>query len=381
MKTRIIFDANSLVLPKSGVGYFTHEFVQSLAEVGSEDLQLTGYYFNFLGKKKPLDLPSGQNINYLSTKFFPTKILNVLRRIGIQVPLEFFVPQKADVVLFPNFVSMPTLRKPLRVLTVHDLGFVDHPEFVSAKNGAFLRKWVPRSLQHADIVITISQFSKRRLMQEYGVPEQKIHVVAIPPVKRAAADDKIIKKYKLSSGYLLFVGNIEPRKNIIGLLRAYENLPTELQNNFPLVLAGGKGWNDDEIVAQFELLKNKGLQIVQTGYVTDQEKAALYENATVCVLPSHYEGFGMPILEAMSYGKPVLCSDIPVFHEVADEAGLFFDQNNPKDIAAVISKVLGSSELRKKLSLASKHRIAAYKTWQDVAGDFIELINQKLADK
>lgn len=380
MKTRIIFDANSLVLPKSGVGYFTHEFVQALADVGSNDLQLTGHYFNFLGKKKPLDLPSGQNINYLSTKFFPTKILNVLRRIGIQVPLDFFVPQKADVVVFPNFVSMPTLRKPLRVLTVHDLGFIDHPEFVSAKNGAFLRKWVPRSLQHADIVITISQFSKLRLMQEYDVPEQKIHVVAIPPVKHAVVDNKIIKKYKLG-GYLLFVGNIEPRKNILGLLHAYENLSPELQHKFPLVLAGGKGWNDEEIIAHLKVLKDKGLQIVQTGYVTDQEKAALYENATLCVLPSHYEGFGMPILEAMSYGKPVVCSDIPVFHEVADEAGLFFDQNNPKDIAAVISKVLGSSELRKKLGLASEHRIATYKTWRNVATDFIELINQKLAKK
>lgn len=379
MKIKIIFDANSLVLPKSGVGYFTHGFVQALADAYPDEVELTGHYFNFLGKKQPTGLPREANITYRSTRFFPTKILNLMRRAGLQLPLEAFIHQKSDVVLFPNFVSLPTLRHPCKIVAVHDLSFIDSPEYVSDRNGSFLKKWVPYSVQHADMVITISDFTRSRLMEEYKVPEEKIHVVAIPPVAPAEiVDDAILARHGIDGGYLLFVGNIEPRKNILGLLKAYEKLDPKLSRQYSLVLVGGKGWNDDETLQYLGALVAKGLRIIQTGYVTDAERAALYKKATICIQPSHYEGFGMPILEAMSYGKPVICSNLAVFHEVAGNAALFFDKDSTDEFAASITTVLKDPAKRKAMSSASMQRIASYKTWRMVADDFMLSLKHKL---
>ncbi len=378
MKVKIIFDANPLVLPKSGVGHFTHELVQSLAVAHPEEVALTGHYFNFLGAKKPAGLPHALNIEYRTTRLFPTKLLNLLRRFGLQLPLEFFIRQKADVVLFTNYGSLPTLRKPLRMVVVHDLGFVDCPQFIAAGNRSFLRKWVPYSIRHSDVILTISEFTKQRIAQEYGVPEGRIHVVPIPPGKMPEPDDKVIGRLGLSGGYMLFVGTIEPRKNILGLVEAYDRLPAELSKRFPLVLAGGKGWNDETTLARIEELRAKGLRIIQTGYVSNRERTALFRHATLCVQPSHYEGFGMPILEAMAEGKPVICSDLAVFHEVAGDVGVFFDQNDPDSIAAAMTRVLKDPELQQKMGKAGKDRVASYKTWASIADDLYELIARML---
>ena len=375
-KLNIVFDANPLIHTKSGVGYFTHGIIEAIAEAGRDTIHLTGFYSNFLGRKQIADLPERPNISYKELRYFPTKIVNGLRRFGIQLPLDVFVPQKADIAFFPNFITVPTIRKTLRTVVVHDLSFVDCPEYVAARNGSFLRKWVPRYVKGADVVFTISEFTKQRIMDEYGVPKEKIYVLPIPPAPHAVADESILKKFDLERGYLLFVGNIEPRKNIIGLLGAYETFPTELAAAFPLVLVGGKGWNDQEIMDRLESIKQKGLPVIQTGYVTDEEKAALFKHATVFVQPSHYEGFGMPILEAMSYGRPVACSDIPVFHEVAGDAAVFFDQTNPDDMATVIAALLRDKNKQKLLSTASRKRVDGFMSWHDVAEDFLRIIQK-----
>lgn len=373
-KLKIIFDANPLLTNKSGVGYFTQELITQMAIHLDKKVSLKGYYFNFL-KRKNISLPAAPNVTYVESTFMPAKLLNATRRLGFQAPLELFTMQRSDVVLFPNFVSLPLVTDAVKVIAVHDLCFIDCPQYVSERNTAFLQRWVPRSVQTADIVLTISEFTKQRIIDVYDIKEEKIHVMPIPPQTPAAPDEKILQTYKLKkSKYLLFVGTIEPRKNIVGLLKAYDHLPQQIKPEYPLVLVGGKGWNDEEIIALIKDLSKKKLKIIQTGYVSDAEKAALYQSASAVVQPSHYEGFGMPILEAMSYGKPVLCSDIAVFHEVGGNAPLFFDKDNPSDMANVISKLLKDPKKIEMLSKKSRQRIREFTNWQSVIQNFYDRI-------
>lgn len=370
-KISILFDANSLLSAKSGVGYYTQGLIRSLAKSGGDSINITGHFFNFLGRKSPVSLPKAVNVNYIESRLIPGKIVNICRRIGFQLPYELFANKIADIVFFPNYATLPTIRKNKKAVAVHDLSFIDCPEFVSDKNRDFLQKWVPRSIKNSDLVITISEFTKSRIKEVYGVSDDKIHVTPIPPVDQVQPDTGIIEKYGLGEGFVLFVGTIEPRKNITGLLEAYSLLDDDIKHKWPLVLAGGKGWHDEKILERIETLKNAGLNIVQTGYITDAERSALYQGSSLCVLPSHYEGFGMPVLEAMSYGKAVALSDIPVLHEVAGDAGIYFNQNDPQSIADCIAKTLTTPGILKKYGELSNDRIASYPSWDAVAADLL----------
>lgn len=338
----IFFDANPLVKSnKSGVGYFTERLVRALSTTFPSDVRMHGHYFNFGNKYNAQVLPAGENIDYTSSKLLPERAVNLLRRAGVNLPLSVFYRGPIDIAIFPNFVSMPANKRIFSVVFVHDLSFVDHPEYVSSRNGSFLRKAVPRSIKRADLVVTISEFTKARIHERYQTPLEKIYVMYIPPVKTVKSDETILKRHKLNK-YLLFVGNLEPRKNIAGLLRGYANLPESIKKDIPLVLVGGKGWKDEEIMTLLDKLLVEGNNIIVTGYVSDEEKAALYSNATICIMPSNYEGFGMPILEAMQYSKPVICSDIDVFHEVAGNSARYFDKDNPQSLTDLLVELLSN---------------------------------------
>lgn len=372
---KVVFDANPLVRSKSGVGYLTHQLVQSLACVNPETIYV-GHYFNFLAKKHVNNLPAAANITYVRSLLFPSKFLGLLRKLGMQPPYNLFTKNSADIVLFTNFVSMPYTGNTPAVVAVYDLCFVDCPEFVADKNGAYLRRWVPPSINRADLVLTISNFTKSRLMEVYDVPESKIHVMPVPPIQKAIPAQGVVEKFELTGGYILFVGTIEPRKNILTLLYAYEKLDETLRAKYALVLVGGEGWKDDEIKKRIESLQHKNFKIIQTGYVSNEEKSALYEKASLYVQPSHYEGFGMPVLEAMSYGKPVLCSNISVFHEVAGDAAIFFDKDNPSALASILADLLTNPAKLTELSKKSTVKAKSFPNWNTVAQDLTKRINK-----
>lgn len=371
MKIKVLFDANPLVNgPMSGVGYYTHGLVKALAENFPEELEFTGHYFNFMGRKRTLDtLPNAPNIFYLESRILPGKLISICRRLGFQLPLELFIHKSSDVALFTNYVSLPTLTKTKRVIAVHDLGFYDCPQYVSEGNRRFLSRWVPKSLASADLVITISNFSKERIKKVFKVPEAKLYVMPIPLIHQAKPSTNTLARLGLKSGYILFVGTIEPRKNLISLLNAYKLMSQKDGSKLPLVLAGGKGWNDTEILKCISNMQDCGYKIIQTGYVTDTDRSVLYKNATVCVLPSHYEGFGMPVLEAMSYSKPIACSDIPVLREVGGKAAVYFDKDKPSSIAHSLESIISSPEEQRRRAMLSKRQADAFPSWKTVASE------------
>lgn len=369
-KQRALFDAGPMLgNQKTGVGYYVSHLMTSLQQTHADSLELTGYYFNFLnrhGDKTSADSQMG----FHKIKFMPGKLLSVCRRLGFQPFLEFFVRQKSDAIIFTNYVSLPQLRKRKTILVIYDLSFLDVPEFTQSANLAFLKRFCPPSIRRADTIITISEFTKERIKHYFPDIKADFVVTPIPPiseaVKKPSLSAQLAKQGVESGKYLLYLGTIEPRKNLETLVAAYEALDPAVRKNYSLVLAGGQGWKDEGILAAVANQQAKGANIILAGYVSEEEKTALYANAACFVLPSHYEGFGMPIFEAMQHDIPVAVSDIAVFHEVAGNAAVYFDKDSAEDMADKLADILRDKDLRNKLVRHGQNQLKTF-SWQENA--------------
>src|SRR4051812_43662314 len=184
-KMTILFDASPIAIAgKSGVGHYSTYLIQALADAYPDELRLVGHYYDFLGRKHPTSLPQASNIAYRPTKLFPGKVTNMLRRFGISIPFELLVRQRGDILLFPNFLTLPSLyRKPL-VVTIHDLCFLEHPEFVAGRNLQDLTKYVPQSISRSSLVLAVSRFTKLSVERAYEVPPERIVVTPVPPLEQ-----------------------------------------------------------------------------------------------------------------------------------------------------------------------------------------------------
>lgn len=344
---RILFDARPIVDKQmSGVGYYIEGLIRALAETYPDDIELVGFYFNFLNRKRKSGSVDEVNVQYKAIRFVPGKVLSLTRLVGWQPPIECFVNTRhIDVILWTNYISLPSLRKTPSADIVYDLGCFDAPKFLQQKNLQFLQKFLPSSIRRSRVLVTISNFTKQRIVHHFPAAPP-IVVTPIPPVvqnsMKAELSEALSKKGIKPGSYLLYIGTVEPRKNIAGLVEAYCLLDQKIRSQYALVLAGGKGWNDQEIIELIVQKQQQGFTIIQTGYISDEEKAALYKNARLFVLASHYEGFGMPILEAFQHKLPVALSNIDVFREVAGNAAWYFDKDYPADIAKTIQAALDS---------------------------------------
>ncbi|HEX8762195.1 MAG TPA: glycosyltransferase family 1 protein [Candidatus Saccharimonadales bacterium] len=378
---KIIFDASPLLGPKTGVAYYIERLVGQLARQYPNDIELVGFYYNFLGRNNTANLPCAPNIRYRPIRFIPSKIVYQLRRFGIELPLELLAKERADFALFGNFLGYPSLAKTPAAPVVHDLTYLDLPDYVATKNRNDLTRFVPEQIKRSRFVITVSEFSKQKITDQYNTDPNHILVTPIPPEPPKLLDEierlELLKKLGLSRPFLLFVGTVEPRKNIIALIDAYQQLPQNLQKHYTLVIAGRIGWNCDAEIARLQTARDQGLNVLHLGYVSNDERTALYQSAELFTTASHYEGFGMPVLEAMSFGLPCAVSDIPVFHEVASSSVLYFDQNNPKSIARTWQGILSDEKAWEKLADASTTQAGHFK-WEAVARSVYEYISREV---
>lgn len=369
MAKEVLFEAGPMLDPKkTGVGYYVDHLVSSLQSYNQTKINLTGYYFNFLNRHQKE--PKASTICFYKIWLVPGKILSACRRLGFQPFLELFIHGSYETIVFTNYVALPQLRKRKTILVVYDLGFLEVPEFTQEANLKYLRKFCPPSIRNADIIITISEFTKQRIMYHFPDLKAQIIVTPIPPAETKVTQVPLNSRLRSmgirEKGYILYLGTIEPRKNLEQLVEAYGRLNEKVHKDCALVLAGGKGWKDQEILRAVESAQMSNLDVIMTGYITDDEKAALYSNACCFILPSHYEGFGMSLLEAMQYKVPVLASNIPVFNEVAGGAAIYFDKDAAGDIASKISLVLNDPGLRKDLLTKSKMQLEKF-NWEENA--------------
>ena len=268
----------------------------------------------------------------------------------------------------PNFIA-PRIPVPT-VVTVHDVSFVKYPEFMPADRQAWLRRQIPRTLERACAVLTPTAHIRRELLRLWPATDPARVCVtyegvdarfdASPADPARVAD--LLSRYRLPRRFVLYMGTLEPRKNIQGLVRAFGLLKPALQKDFPLVLAGMPGWRKEHFAASLEDLRSRGV-LFEAGYVAHEDVPLLMKAAAVFCFPSLDEGFGLPPLEAAACGTPVVSSDRGALPEVMAGAAVYVDPGSPENIADGLSRVLEDSSLQRRLAAAGPRR-AAFFTWE-----------------
>lgn len=271
---------------------------------------------------------------------------NPLVRIPISFPY-MLLRDSIDVAHF-QYVAPPVCPCPTMV-TIHDISFEFFPEYFKPAERRRMKMLIPYSARKASHIITISEFSKRQMIETYGLAEDKISVTYLGVSNRFKQTrnpevlERILSRFKIRRPYLLGVGNIQPRKNLKRLIAVYARLLKEDQIDHELVLVGNPAWKSSEIK---HAMVDHGLQdrVHFTGYVTEDELVALYNLAHIFVYPSLYEGFGLPVLEAMACGTPVVTSNVSSIPEVAGDAALLVDPQSDSEIKNAIIKLVNNPE-------------------------------------
>jgi len=259
---------------------------------------------------------------------------------------------KIDLLCSPAYVGPLASNCPF-VITIHDLSFLYYPQSFRALNRTYLRLFTHLSVRRARRIVAVSESTKRDLIQCYSLSPDKVDVVynGVDPAFRPLPPGKIApfrKEANLPERFMLFVGTLEPRKNVVGLLEAYARLP---KGRPPLMLVGGKGWLYDEIFARVEALELTR-EVHFVGFVAAETLPLWYNAADLFVYPSLYEGFGLPALEAMACGTPVITSTASSLPEVVGDAARLVDPGDADGLAATMAHLLGSREQREQMQVA-----------------------------
>ncbi len=320
--------------------------------------------FKIFLKNKPVnDLPqfnehfvyevvSGERL--WSQIFLPAR-LNLRRDINV-----FFTPAHYA----PRLCPVPV------VVTIHDLSYFYYPEEFLKKDLYKLENWTKYSVQKARKIIAVSQNTRKDLIKFYQTPDNKIKVVYNGYEKRVQKSSKI-KTSKLPAFYILYVGTLQPRKNVSLLIRTFNKFRGR-NPQFKLVIVGRKGWLYKEM---FELVKQLKIEkdVIFTDYVSDAELIELYKNAFCFILPSLYEGFGIPVLEAMNYGCPVISSNVSSLPEIGGKACLYFNPKSEKELLNKMDEIKNDESLRQELIKKGKEQIKKF-SWQKCAQETLEII-------
>lgn len=377
---KILIEGSPTFGPRSGVGQYVAYLLKALAEVDTQN-QYTIFGFLFFGRPKPpQDIIGKNNIRYKFVRILPGRVFNRLRKNHLAPPVDLLLGSSFDVALFTNFTRLPLALTKRSVVIIYDLSFVLYGQYSERRNRVDLAKNVGASIAKSDHVITISESSKQEIIEYYKIDPRKISIIS-PAVDHAIfyprSTQEIIgvkSKFNIKNDYILYTGTLEPRKNIAGILAAYEQLPADLQKKTSLVLAGGKGWKDEGIKALVQAAQIK-LDVITTGYVADEDLPALYSGALVFAFPSHYEGFGMPPLEAMACGVPVITSDNSSLPEVVGDAGITVAADDTKALTEAMHTVLVDNT--KAAHMSKQGLVQAQRfSWAGSGRQLVHLINE-----
>lgn len=349
-RIRVFVDAEVLILKHfSGIGHYTASLLKALDELLFYDeyshIKVTlGVPFRDAHKLGKYDF-----VNFAVRKMPITRrYVTGLKQAGLLPPIDLLFGRQ--VYVFPNYSSWPTAFSKV-VPVIYDLSFVKYAQFGDAKNMEFLQSQVRKSSNRARRVITISTNSKNEIADEYGVSKSDIDIV-YPVIdmrefyRRSDKDVAQVKaKYGIFGPYILFVGNLEPRKNLTTLLDAYRLLPEATQKKYSLLLVGAKGWNDDEIHEKIQAMRMEGLRVIQPiDYVEDEDLPAIVSGASSFAYVSVYEGFGIPPVEALACGVPVVSSDNSSLPEACGDNAIYVKALDAPEIAKAIDKSLHTTE-------------------------------------
>jgi len=337
----------------SGVAQYTRLLTDALSS--KDGLTLYGHYFDFANRQPKPDL-NVPLIHSEKNSAIPLRVYAKSQSYNIAPAFDVFLPS-VDLTIFPNFATWPTIKSKFSATVIHDLTYIYFPDVVEEKNLAHLKRVVPRSIKKANFIITISNSVKAELIKEFSLKPEQCIVTPIPPdesfFKNISQQEinKIKTKYKLSKNkkFIYFIGNLEPRKNLSTLVKAYQLLPSDVKAEYSLILAGSKGWKTEATQATIDAAIEAGEDIRHLGFIDQIDSPALYQAASLFVMTSLYEGFGMPVLESMASGTPVVASDIPILREVGANAATYANPSSPESFRDAILKSFSSPKMSKEI--------------------------------
>ncbi|MBI3985207.1 MAG: glycosyltransferase family 4 protein [Candidatus Levybacteria bacterium] len=355
---------------KVGIGEYAYELLLEFAKIQDE----RKVKFEIFLKENPRSEMPPPNSNLRYRTVGPKKMWT---QFGL--PLNLFLGKRPDIFFTPThyaprFSPIPT------VISIMDLSFIHFPILFAKKDLYQLTNWTKYSVKNASKIFTISQFSKSDIIDVYGVDEGKI-VVTYPGIKkptsvRILSMDDLRKKFGIDKNYILFVGTLQPRKNIVKLIEAFSKIEKE---NLILVVVGKKGWLYEDILSAPGRL-GVGERVKFLDFVEDDDLPSLYKNALCFVLPSLYEGFGLPVLEAMKHGCPVLTSNVSSLPEAGGDAAIYFDPNNSDDIKEKIEKVIKNPSLRQEMIEKGYNQIKKF-SWEKTAKETLKVLEELASNK
>lgn len=370
MCVKIAIDARSVSHHRgTGLGTYAYQLIRHINMAGVKlRLFWPGEQYNKLKIENEEDFRIMEQYqdNYWQEVYLPEALL----RDNISL---FHVPQ--------NGIGLPRSKVCKYIVTIHDLIPYVYPE-MTGKN--YLKKFyseMPFIMENTDHIITVSEWSKKDIIRIFGIPEERITVIyeaAEPqyvPIPKAITKTYLREKYSLNKPYILYIGGFSPRKNLSGLINAFVQVAT----NDPDVTLCLPGKRDKEQDVTISLIEAFGLskRVNLLGFVPNRDLPYLYSGAELFVYPSFYEGFGLPPLEAMACGIPVLSSNASCLPEIVGKDGMYFNPHNTLEIAEKILLVLGDQELRHKLVRRGQRHIRSF-SWQKTAEETISLYNKLL---
>lgn len=359
---RIAIDASQIVFG-TGVSFYTSNLLKALSEINNKD-EFIVFGSSLRAREKLENKIKDLNLkNNFKNRFFsfPPLFFEIFWNQIHLIKLENFVG-KVDVFHASDW-TQPPAKKAKLVTTIHDLAVLKYPEYFPSrilKNQKLRLEWIKKE---ADAIIAVSKSTKGDIVELLKIDPQKIHVIyeAVPLEHKVKVNKKDIeevkRKYKLQN-YILFVGTREPRKNLKRVIEAFKKI-----KNLQLVIVGKKGWGKDK---EFSMTNFQFSNIKFLDRVSNKELAILYAGAKCFVYPSFYEGFGLPVLEAMYYGCPVVCSNTSSLPEVAGKAAILVDPKRVDEIGLAIKKIIENKRLVRKLISKGFKQVKKF-SWEKTA--------------
>ena len=357
---KIAFDIRSLVKKKTGIGYYTESLLEALLAIDQVNEYVLYAKKSFFSKKKKIPQFKFSNVRYSIDRFSFWKARGI---------------RNCDVLVTTGH-NFPKRKGQKMVVIVADVIHFAFPGGHTAETVKTIDEGLKRVVKDADVLVAISESTKRDLMKFYKVPEERIVTIYAgcnycsqkPTIE--VAQNVLEERFQIKGDYLLYVGTLEPRKNVENIIRAYGKLRSK-GFSIPLVLAGMKGWMFESI---FDTVRDLSLTdyVRFTDYVSYKEKQCLYRLAKLFVYPSLYEGFGLPVLEAMDYGIPVITSNCSSLPEVAGDAAIMVDPHNDDAMADCMEQLLTNEQLRNQLTAKGRERVKIF-DWRLTAQGFLNI--------
>lgn len=382
---RVGIDCRTILNPvqgeAAGVGHYTYFLVKHILELDAQNEYVL--FFDYRMKREGTQEFRHDNVKICYfpfssyRKFLPFAYSHMLTAAAL-------LKERLDLFHSPT-MSLPLTYPKTTVVTAHDLAIFVNPAWFPSQIFS-TRLLVPQALKRAKKIIAVSQSTKNDLKEIFNVSGRKVTIVheGVSTQKLNLKDKhvNVFKKFGLGRRYLLFVGTLEARKNLIGLIETFAALvetKPKLMAGVELVLAGAVGFKGDDVIEKIQALKLQK-RVHYIGYVTHNEKMNLMSNALAFVFPSLYEGFGLPVLEAMNLGTPVITSKISSLPEISGEAALLVDPEDAADLAAGIERIISDDKLRRKLIDRGLKQAKAF-SWMVAARETINVYKSVLKDK